>query len=158
LDGYQAGAPFRTRLSPPDESQPRLIVSGHVYAADCLTPLAGALLEVWQANGEGRYDAAHFAARLVTDSEGRYEFSTVQPSPYFTSNQFFPAHIHYRVSYPAAPTVATQIFFEGDPLLKMQRISSAQRRLIRPIQLGRGPAGPVRRVTFDISLAIAPPG
>src|SRR5687767_9788496 len=47
--------PAKLTLPRPDEPGERLIVSGAVYAEDCVTPLAGALLEVWQANAAGEY-------------------------------------------------------------------------------------------------------
>ena len=157
-DGYRPNAPFISRLGAPGIKRIPLIISGRIFAADCVTPLPGALIEVWQTNPEGSYSASDFRARLVSDAEGRYEFTTIRPSPAIAASQFRPARIHYRVSYPQAPTLVTQIFFEGDPVLKRQVTSSAQRRLIRPLIPEAGPGGAALRSTFDITLAVDPPG
>jgi hypothetical protein len=61
------GTPARIRLGPGLRVKPsaaaiaasrrgqRLVVSGTVYAPDCTTPLEGAVVHLWQANGEGVY-------------------------------------------------------------------------------------------------------
>ena len=44
-----------------------------------------ALIETWQANAEGRYDACNESfrgfARAMTDASGRYEVTTIAPGP-----------------------------------------------------------------------------
>src|SRR5262245_27062174 len=61
---YRAGAPERTDLT--DASMPaewtRLTVSGTVLDPDC-RPIAGALLDVWQADGTGAYDNVGYRFR-----------------------------------------------------------------------------------------------
>ncbi|MDX1522092.1 MAG: hypothetical protein R3264_10730 [Anaerolineae bacterium] len=155
--GYRPEAPFQTNLVPPGSEGKILIVSGTVYAADCRTPLAGAQIEIWHADADGSYQSSPFRARLITDSNGAYEFTTIKPLPYDAWDDVHPARIHYQVSYPGAPTVATQIFFDDDPVLKRRVTSSTQRALIRPVSTEIGPNGKLFRTTFDISLMIDPP-
>ncbi|MGH9577901.1 MAG: hypothetical protein ACRD3R_10735, partial [Terriglobales bacterium] len=52
---YRFGAPHQTKLAGPDDRGDRLILNGTVFSSDCRTPLAGALIEVWQANSDGQY-------------------------------------------------------------------------------------------------------
>ena len=71
----------------------RITVSGHIYDTEG-KPLRETLVEIWQANAAGRYahrwdrwDAPldpNFkgAGRCLTDSEGRYRFTTIKPGPY----------------------------------------------------------------------------
>jgi protocatechuate 3,4-dioxygenase beta subunit len=72
-------------------------VSGSSSADACSTPtrvpVPHALVEIWQANGAGRYrhrndqhDAPldpnfHGGGRTLTDAEGRYRFVTIKPAP-----------------------------------------------------------------------------
>ncbi len=65
-----------------------LFMSGTVAGLDG-SPLAGAMLDVWQANGAGEYSHFHpgvpdfnLRGRFTTDSEGRFEVRTVVPSAY----------------------------------------------------------------------------
>ena len=95
--------------------------------------VAGALLEVWQANAGGRYrhiKDGYAAAldpnfggcgRVITDAEGGYVFRTVRPGPYpwpNGPNDWRPSHIHFSVFGSGfAQRLITQMYFEGDPLI-----------------------------------------
>ena len=94
----------------------KLSVSGRVVGAPECAPLAGALVEVWQADARGDYtqvgakqdDAGCLLrASLKTDAEGRYSFRTVLPGEYPGR----PRHIHYRVSAKGYATLVTQLYF-----------------------------------------------
>jgi hydroxyquinol 1,2-dioxygenase len=60
----------------------------HGQAGDCAgTPIAGATVDVWQADDEGRYDtqdaaqsAGNLRTLITTDAEGRYWFRSILPS------------------------------------------------------------------------------
>ena len=90
---YRFGAPFETRIAGPDEAGDRVIIAGTVYSSDCRTPIPNALIEVWQANKDGLYDAdkaGNFTERhafrlrgmMLSDQQGRYEFETIMPGRY----------------------------------------------------------------------------
>ena len=99
------------------------------------TPIEGALIEIWQANAAGKYlhpnDKTstpidpNFAGcgRCITQSDGTYDFFTIQPGPYPYPNrgvEWRPMHIHFSVfgkSY--GQRLITQMYFEGDPLIKL---------------------------------------
>ena len=65
------------------------VVSGRVLSLDG-TPLAGALVDVWQADDHGFYDVQQPGGQppgngrglFTCDDEGRFWFRTVTPSPY----------------------------------------------------------------------------
>ncbi|HEY7334656.1 MAG TPA: protocatechuate 3,4-dioxygenase subunit beta [Bryobacteraceae bacterium] len=106
-------------------------VSGRVVDEDG-SPIAGAVVEIWQANSSGKYihEQDRFEApldanftgegRLITDSEGRYEFLTVKPGAYpvLESGWWWrPPHIHFSIFGPSwMNRYVTQIFFPGEPL------------------------------------------
>ena len=110
----------------------RIHVSGRLLDAGG-RPVAGQLIEVWQANAAGRY--AHEvdqhpapldpnfggAGRALTDAEGRYRFTTIKPGAYPWRNHhnaWRPAHIHFSVFGRAfTERLITQMYFPGDPLL-----------------------------------------
>ena len=114
---YVKGAPTQAELcvSGSGGSQ-KLTVSGRVLGTPECAPLAGALVEVWQADSRGGYtqvgagqdDAGCLLrASLKTDTEGRYFFRTVLPGEYPGR----PRHIHYRVSAKGYATLVTQLYF-----------------------------------------------
>jgi protocatechuate 3,4-dioxygenase, beta subunit len=112
----------------------RIIVSGRVLDEDG-RPVPNTLLEIWQANAAGRYIHVvdqhpapidpNFsgAGRVVTDSQGRYRFTTIKPgaSPWKNQpNAWRPAHIHFSLFGPSFLTrLVTQMYFPGDPLLPL---------------------------------------
>jgi protocatechuate 3,4-dioxygenase beta subunit len=109
---YIEGAPERSTLYPDGTPGTPLVISGTIYSSECL-PLAGALVEVWQADSSGAYDfSADFLGRaaVIANENGFYEYTTVLPGRYEPR----PLHIHYRVNHPAAPTLVTQLYFAQD--------------------------------------------
>ena len=113
---------------------PRIVVHGRVVDQTG-RGVAGALIEVWQANAGGRYRhrrEGYLApldpnfggcGRVITDAEGRYEFRTIQPGPYpwpNGMNDWRPAHIHFSVfGHGFAQRLITQMYFEGDPHIRL---------------------------------------
>jgi protocatechuate 3,4-dioxygenase beta subunit len=118
------GAPERSDLTEPGLAGTRLQITGRVLglgAATC-TPLAGALLDVWQADDRGDTPADYWdestwrlRGRLYTAADGGYDLRTIVPGRYLNGREFRPAHIHVRVSAPGHRLLTTQLYFEGDP-------------------------------------------
>lgn len=127
-----------------------LQVSGVVYAADCVTPLGGAVVDVWQADANGAYDNSGFTlrARMRTEACGRYRFDTILPGNYDTR----PRHIHYKVSHPDGTALTTQLYFEGQEFNDTDPYIRAS--LIKPLDRVIASDGPDLWVCrFDIVLA-----
>jgi protocatechuate 3,4-dioxygenase, beta subunit len=115
----------------------RIIVTGRVRDASG-RPVAGQLIEIWQANASGRYRHERDqhpapldpnfagAGRCLTGPDGRYRFMTVKPGPYPWRNHhnaWRPAHIHFSVFGTAfTQRLVTQMYFPGDPLFGMDPI------------------------------------
>src|SRR5699024_7898998 len=101
-------------------------------------PIAGQLVEIWQANADRRYthkiDPHHAplypnftgAGRTITDAEGHWRFLTIKPGPYPWKNHhnaWRPAHIHFSVfGRDFTQRLVTQMYFPGDPLFSLDPI------------------------------------
>jgi protocatechuate 3,4-dioxygenase beta subunit len=151
----------------------RVIVHGRVLGEEG-RPVSGALLEIWQANAGGRYrhrNDTYLApldpnfggcGRTLTDDEGRYHFRTVKPGPYpwrNFANSWRPAHIHFSVFGSGfAQRLITQMYFEGDPLIRICPIvktipdPEAIERLIAPLDLNASVPLDTLAYRFDIVL------
>jgi protocatechuate 3,4-dioxygenase beta subunit len=89
-------------------------------------PLAGARVDLWQANAAGRYDHprdgsdapldTNFqgSAVLVADAEGRFRVRTIKPGGYGDSFGRRTPHIHLTVT-GARERLTTQMYFPGEP-------------------------------------------
>ncbi len=83
--------------------------------------LAGAAVEIWQCDNEGRYhhpgdgDRADRAfqgfGRMVVDREGRWRFRTIRPVAYGGRAP----HIHVKVKLGTRELLTTQLYVEGAP-------------------------------------------
>ena len=100
-----------------------LLLSGTVYAADCRTPLAGAVIDAWQTDARGVYGpgqdsgelrCCYLQGLLKTDSQGNYRIQTIRPGHYRGETTPPPAHIHLNVSHGEGG-VLTEVVFAGDP-------------------------------------------
>lgn len=125
-----------------------LYVSGQVRDGQC-RPIEGALVEIWQASANGRYNHPddqdsrrpldpnfQYWGHIVTDQDGRYQFKTILPPPY-PAGLFWtrPAHIHFKVHGRDRHMreLTTQMYFSGDPYLEKDHIF----RAIPPAERGR---------------------
>jgi protocatechuate 3,4-dioxygenase beta subunit len=151
----------------------RIIVAGRVLD-ERGSPLRGSMVEVWQANAAGRYHHArdqhdapldpHFQgqARVFTDDEGWYRFTTIRPGAYPWRNHhnaWRPTHIHFSLfGQGFAQRLITQMYFPGDPLLPLDPIflatadEEARNRLVAKFDLDVTQPEFALGYRFDITL------
>lgn len=148
----------------------RLIVTGRVLEENG-KPIPNTMVEVWQANAAGRYidlDDQHEApldpnflgaGRMITDKNGEYRFLTLRPGAYPWGNHYNawrPSHIHFSVIGPNMMTrLVTQMYFDGDPLLKYDPIyqgppDEARKRLVADFSLDDTEEGYALAYRWDI--------
>ena len=142
-----------------------LYLSGRVLTATG-EPVAGAKVEIWQANAAGRYphpNDDNLAAPIDekfqgfavtrTDSNGGYSFKTVRPAAYPAApGRWRPAHIHFQVTSKYEQLV-TQMYFAGDKSNESDSwLNSASRKdllITHPTPVvGKEPGA--EAITFDI--------
>ena len=95
-------------------------VQGNVTDIDG-KPVAGAQVEMWQADQAGHYDhpgdgsradpAFQGFGRVVVGADGSYRFRTIRPVPYTGRAP----HIHFKVKLGSRELLATQLYVEGEP-------------------------------------------
>lgn len=121
---FEAGAPRRSvLLASANEPGVKLVMQGFLLGGTCKKPLAGYMLDLWQADAEGNYygrqeDGFRLRGKIVTDAQGRYRFDTILPGHYGDAAGIRPAHIHVKVRTPLGfELLTTQLYFAGDPYL-----------------------------------------
>ena len=135
---YREDVPFMDNpgaMVEDNEPGEHVLISGRVVSAGTNEPLAGAVLDLWQTNAEGKYENEdpnqpdyNFRRRSRTDSRGRYQLHTVIPGAYQVGNRDTPAvdfldalgrggfrapHIHLLVTAKNHADLITMIYFEG---------------------------------------------
>lgn len=109
---FSPGSPRRRNLRTAGVTGVPLSITGSVLTRRC-RPVPRALIEVWQADAQGRYDNQGYRLRghQLTDARGRYRIETVVPGRYPGRTR----HIHVKVQAPGRPVLTTQLYFPGEP-------------------------------------------
>ncbi|MEV7872228.1 catechol 1,2-dioxygenase [Streptomyces sp. NPDC088124] len=163
--------PAETTL-PMRENEPGtpLLFQGQVRSVDG-SPLAGASVEMWQADDDGFY--SQFAPGLpewnlrgtvIADATGHFMIRTIQPAPYQIPTDgacgsliraagwhaWRPAHLHLKVSAPGHRLITTQLYFDGGQYVDNDIATAVKPELIlSPTATGQGND---HEVTYDFVL------
>jgi protocatechuate 3,4-dioxygenase beta subunit len=169
---YREGAPLISNpgsiASPRSTGEP-IVISGRITDAIDGSPVAGATVDIWQADGDGRYsnedDALepwNLRGRQSTSEDGRYEIATVRPRHYTIKDDgpvgrlltelgrhpWRPAHIHLLIRLAGHRSLTTQVYVAGGPYLADDSIAGVKDELVAPVVDGR--------ISFDVALAPEP--
>ena len=152
-----------------------LLVEGTVSSSDG-APLAGAIVDIWQADGDGYYDVQQpelegmlLRARFRTDEEGRFRFRSIMPAYYpiphdgpvgqmlaaTKRHPNRPAHVHFMIAAPGHETLITHIFAADSPYLDSDAVFGVKNSLIA--EFAHRPAGDAaerdhRYLAYDFGL------
>ena len=165
-----------------DQKGEPMLVHGRILDTDG-NPVAGAKIDVWQANDEGFYDVQQkgiqpdFNLRGVfrTGSDGAYHFRGVKPKFYpipddgpvgkmlgnLGRHPYRPAHLHYIIEAPGYARLVTHIFDPDDPYIASDAVFGVKQSLMasfKPVAdpdriAAAGFTGPYYDTEFDFVLA-----
>lgn len=128
-----------------------MLVHGRILDVDG-SPLAGASIDVWQANDEGFYDVQqkgiqpdfNLRGTFTTDADGRYWLKAVKPRFYpipddgpvgqllkkLGRHPYRPAHLHYIITKDGFDPVTTHIFDPDDPYIHSDAVFGVKKSLM----------------------------
>jgi protocatechuate 3,4-dioxygenase beta subunit len=132
-----------------------LLVNGRIQDLDSL-PIAGAVIETWQANAHGFYEnqqpdrQPEFNLRGIfkSDKNGRFHYRSVKPAGYGVPEDGpvgmllkqagyplrRPAHLHFMIRAAGFETITTHIFDSSDPHLDEDAIFGVKQELVLDFQ------------------------
>ncbi len=112
-------------------------------------PIAGAVIDVWEAGGDGFYDVqkpegSNLRARFRSDVAGRFTFRCVKPVSYPVPHDgpvgkmltatgrhpMRPGHLHFMIEAPGCEKLVTHLFVKGDKYLKSDAVFGVKESLI----------------------------
>jgi hydroxyquinol 1,2-dioxygenase len=126
-------------------------------------PVAGAVLDVWQADTDGAYesqiadiDEARLRAKYTTREDGSYCVRTIAPLGYTIPmdgpvgdlisqtaiSHFRPAHIHFLINVPGYEPLITHLFQEGADYLDSDVVFGTKQELVVAFELREPGATP----------------
>lgn len=118
-------------------------ITGRVVQADGRA-LDNVVLEIWQADGEGRFDNPAFCGwgRAATDATGVYAFRTIKPG----ASQGRAPHINFLILYSGLMRqLQTVMYFDDSPDPVLDSLKERREKLVAKRE---GPS----RYRFDIRL------
>ena len=161
---YVRGAPLirRPYALPQRENEPGeiLLFSGTVRCTRGV-PLAGAMLDLWQADATGRYSQFNYQeprynlrGRLQTNEQGHFEVRTVVPACYeipkagptgkllaaLGRHAFRPAHLHVKLTHEGFERLTTQLYIAGDPWIDSDVVCAVKPSLVTQLTKHDSPA------------------
>jgi hydroxyquinol 1,2-dioxygenase len=124
-------------------------------------PISGATLDIWQADGDGHYDAQHggdepwMRGIFKSDANGNFVVQTVLPVPYSipmdgsvgeimartTISPMRPSHIHFLIDAPGYQQLITHLFKKSCPYIASDVVYGVKAPLISEFR--QMPAGSV---------------
>ena len=109
---FKPSSPERIELLEPEMPGQPIELVGFVLTRAC-RPVAGALLDFWQADDKGGYDNSGFRLRAhqFADADGRFRFRTIVPGNYPGRTR----HFHVKVQPKGGRVLTTQLYFPGEP-------------------------------------------
>ncbi len=109
---FKPQSPQRTSLLESGVPGTRMVIEGVVLGTNC-RPIPRALLDFWQADARGEYDARGYRLRghQLTDAAGRYRLETIVPGLYPGRTR----HVHVKLQAPNGTPLTTQLYFPGEP-------------------------------------------
>lgn len=130
-----------------------LVVHGTVRDLDG-NPVAGAVLDVWQADTEGAYEAqlevdeARLRGTFRSRDDGTYCVRTIAPKGYMIPmdgtvgdlvgrteiSEYRPAHVHFMVKATGFEPLITHLFQQGAPYLDSDVVFGTKQQLVVPFE------------------------
>ncbi|RKF53323.1 Catechol 1,2-dioxygenase [Erysiphe neolycopersici] len=152
-----------------------IYVHGIVSDKNTKKPLAGAWIDVWQANSQGLYDHQvnnqdenNLRGKFKTDINGHYGFYSVQPGAYplpcegptedllklLDRPNYRPGHIHIIARHEGYKSLTTQIYNGKDQYIDKDVVCAVKDSLIvdfKPIE-----GNPIAKIEVEFPIILAP--
>lgn len=174
---WSPNTPFRNNgdsiILSPHEGQVALM-HGTVTDIETKKPIANAVVDIWEASSNGKYDfqdpqnqvPSNLRGKFRTDENGNYHFYCLRPTAYSlpTEGPAFelltlmdrspmrPAHIHLMITHPDYHTVITQLYPDDDPYLATDSVFAVKNDLVVHFDPLEGDDKAKLELKYDIQL------
>lgn len=156
---------------------PEIVLHGQVTDSGG-TPIAGAIIQVWQTDADGHYDLQaqnhdqmDMRGNFSCDAQGHYYFRTVRPLGYAipldgpvgalihqqNRHGMRPAHIHFLIAAPGFRELVTALYFGDDENIASDTVFGVSNSLVVQSVLsdGEAPIPGLPSIRYDFQLGHA---
>jgi len=175
---WSPNAPFRengdTIIKSPHNGQPTLM-HGVITDLDTKKPIPGAVIDIWQASSNGKYDFQdpenqepnNLRGKFRCNEKGEYWFYCLKPTAYSlptdgAAGAFFkaldrhpmrPAHIHLMITAEGYKPVTTQLYPRDDPYVTNDTVFAVKDDLLIDFTPREGDDQAQLDLTYNVTLA-----
>ncbi|MCJ1479315.1 hypothetical protein MMC13_008000 [Lambiella insularis] len=175
-------APFRENgesiIQDPAPGGHVTLMHGKVTDLDTKKGVAGAVVDIWQASSNGKYDFQdpnnqsdnNLRGKFRTDANGEYHFYCLRPTPYslptdgpagvllnlLDRHPMRPAHIHLQITHGDYKPVTTQIFPDDDPYLTTDSVFAVKDDLVVKFTPLEGDKKATKELNYNVILVPKP--
>lgn len=152
---WSPDAPFRANgdsiIQSPHQGR-TCLMHGRITDLRTKKPIAGAIVDIWEASSNGKYDFQdpenqlpnNLRGKFRTDADGYYHFYCLKPTGYslphdgpayqllqaLDRHSMRPAHIHLMISHKDYVSVTTQLYPEDDPYVDNDTVFAVKDDLV----------------------------
>lgn len=151
------------------------LMHGVVTDLETKKPVPGAIVDIWQASWNGKYDFQdpdnqtpnNLRGKFRADAEGKYWFYCLKPTAYslptdgpagtllkaLDRHPMRPAHIHLMITHDDYKPVTTQIFPKDDPYLATDSVFAVKDDLVVEFKPKEGDEKATLDLEYNVILA-----
>lgn len=152
---WSPNAPFRelgdSIIQNPNPNGKVTYMHGVITDMETGKPIEGAVLDIWQASANGKYDFQdpeqsenNLRGKFVSNANGEFYWYCYHPTPYslptdgpagvllnlMDRSPMRPAHIHLMITHPDYATIINQIYPSDDPHLTIDSVFAVKDDLV----------------------------
>jgi len=156
------------------------LMHGRVVDLETKKGIPGAVVDIWQASANGKYDFQdpdnqtpnNLRGKFRCDEDGNYHYYCLRPTAYslptdgpagvllglMDRHPMRPAHIHLMISHPDYKPVTTQLFPKDDPYLTSDSVFAVKDDLVVDFKPKEGDPKATLDLEYNVTLAPKPKG
>ncbi|KAG9561776.1 protocatechuate 3,4-dioxygenase beta subunit, partial [Aureobasidium melanogenum] len=176
---WSPNAPFRelgdSIIQDPNASGRVTFMHGVIKDMDTGKPIEGAVLDIWQASANGKYDFQdpdqsenNLRGKFRSDKDGKFHWYCYHPTAYslptdgpagvllrlMDRSPWRPAHIHLMITHPEYATVINQLYPNNDPHLGDDSVFAVKDDLIVDFKPRKDDPKAELDLEFNVTMAL----
>jgi catechol 1,2-dioxygenase len=176
---WSPNAPFRALgdsiIQDPNPQGKTTYMHGVLKDLETGAPIEGAVLDIWQASANGKYDFQdpaqtenNLRGKFKSNAKGEFDWYCYHPTPYslptdgpagvllnlMDRSPMRPAHIHLMITHPNYATIINQIYPSDDPHLDIDSVFAVKDDLVVDFKPRTGDPKASLDLEYNVQMAL----